>query len=196
MNCLLLHALHNGVLILMGSSGYIVVLMVIQVKNYSVISPGVYQQNWGVFCSFVSSDLNLLTLATGISSVELSKACRDGKKHDFQLEMPLNKTFAEVVNALSRDCGVKPALWEAESIPGTPARWCCALKCVPVPNMLLIIRGQLLFRVIRSWHCLVLSCVACGRAEFLTSSFFSLVACKPVRIIQWSFWGTDDVQYL
>lgn len=99
----------------MESSGYIVVLMVIQIKNYSVISSGVYQQNWGIFCSFVSSDLNLLTLATEISSVEFSKVYRDGTKHDFQLEMPLNKTFAEVVNALSRDCGVKLALWEAES---------------------------------------------------------------------------------
>lgn len=38
-------------------------------------------------------------------------------KYDFQLEMPLKKTFAEVVSALSRDCGLKPAFRESYSWP-------------------------------------------------------------------------------
>lgn len=74
-----------------------------------------YQQKGGIFCSFVACDLNLLTLVMGISSAEFSKIWEGDTKCDFQLEMPLSKTFAEVANALSRDCGVKPALRDAES---------------------------------------------------------------------------------
>lgn len=58
----------------------------------------------------------------GISSVESSKIYENDTKHDFQLEMLLNKTFTEEGYALSGDREVKRALQEAES-HSQPSCW-------------------------------------------------------------------------
>lgn len=57
-----------------------------------------------------------------ISSGEFSKIYEHDTKCDFQLEMPLNRTFTEEGYALSEDCEVKPALQEAES-HSLPSCW-------------------------------------------------------------------------